>query len=150
NTSGLTFRNHTGSEALINTDDIDGMFEVAGAQITIDGIELLCSTCSPATANTTGLSNFPEDGALVLPDGAVALLANAKIAGSQTSGVFLTRNSAISIVSATIAGNVQAGSSAGPLASGIFAGQGSSVRLGNPDGTGAVTVAGNGFVNGAC
>src|SRR5690348_17191773 len=53
NTSGLTFKNHSGSDTLIVNDQSDGMFEVAGAHITIDGIALTCSACSSSTANTT-------------------------------------------------------------------------------------------------
>ena len=148
-TSGLTFRNHLGSEGVIPADIINGMFEVSGAHITIDGILMLCTGCSPTTTNTTGLSGFGEDGALALHDGATVVLKNSVVAGSQTSGIFLTRNSAISVVSSSIANNGQSGTG-GEFASGIFAGAGSSVRLGNPDGSGTVGIGGNGKSGGVC
>jgi hypothetical protein len=149
-TSGLTFRNHLGSEGVIPADIINGMFEVSGAHITIDGILMLCTGCSPTTTNTTGLSGFGEDGALALHDGATVVLKNSVVAGSQTSGIFLTRNSAISVVSSSIANNGQSGTGGGEFASGIFAGAGSSVRLGNPDGSGTVGIGGNGKSGGVC
>ena len=149
NTSGLTFKNHTGTDGVIPADVIDGMFEVAGARITIDGILLLCPGCSASTANTTGLSAFDEDGALLLHDGAAVVLENVVVADSPTSGIYLTGNSAITVLGSTIAGNGQNPSGV-PFSSGIFAGDASSVRLGNPDGSSGVTVAGNGKNGGGC
>ena len=149
NTSGLTFENHLGSNAVVAADIINGMFEVSGAHITINGILMLCTGCSSTTTNTTGLSGFAEDGALALHDGATVLLKNSVVAGSKTSGIFLTRNSAISVVSSSIANNGQSGSD-GQFASGVYADGGSSVRLGNPDGSGTVGIGGNGNTGGVC
>jgi hypothetical protein len=148
NTTGLVFTNHTNT-TFVNADGMDGMFEVSGAHITIKGIVLSCSTCSPSTTNTTGLSTFGEDGALLLHDGAVVAFLNANIEGSLTAGAFLTRGASLSATSADISANGQSGLS-GPFSSGIFAESGSSVRLGTPSGTLPVTVAGNGKSGGGC
>ena len=154
NTSGLTFENHSGTSALINADLIDGMFEVAGAHVTINGIALTCTNCSATQTSTALFSVLPEIGALALHDGAAVLLEHGKISGSLTSGIELLRTSSISAVFVTIAGNGLSGSGPGSssaqVSSGIFADAGSSVRLGIPGGTGIVTVAGNGKSGGGC
>ena len=149
NTSGVTFESHSGV-SFVATDVIDGMFEVAGAHVTIGGLSLTCSTCSSSTASNTGvIGAFSENGALVIHDGAVVLLENADITGSQTAGVFATRGSSLSATNADISANGQGGTTA-PFSSGIFAESGSSVRLGSPAGTSGVTIAGNGKSGGGC
>ena len=147
--TGVTFKNKNGSDVLNAPDQIDGMFEVAGAHITIDAIALTCTGCSSSTLSGSGFSSFNEDAALVLHDGAVVLVENAQINGSKTSGIFLTRNAAISLINTTIAGNGLSASDAS-FASGIFAENRSSVSLGKPDGTGGVFIAGNGKSGGGC
>jgi hypothetical protein len=149
NTSGVTFKNHNATDTVNIFDQIDGMFEVAAAHITIDGIALTCAGCSSSTLSGSGLSGFNEDAALLLHDGAVVLVENAQINASKTSGIFMTRNAALSAISTVIAGNGLSGSDA-PFASGIFAEDGSSVRLGNPDGSAAVFLGGNGKSGGGC
>jgi hypothetical protein len=149
NTSGVTFENHSASNVLIPADQIDGMFEVAGAHITINGIALTCSACVSTTQNTTGLSSLTENGALALHDGAVVLFENGQVANSLTSGIFAIRSSSVSIINSSIFGNGQTGS-AGQFSSGIFADGGSNVRLGSPNGSNAVTIAGNGKSGGGC
>ena len=149
NTSGVTFENHSGTSSLITTDLIDGLFEVAGAHITINGLALTCMACSSSTANTTGFSTLTEDAALALHDGAVVLFENGQISGSLTSGIFAIRSSSVSIIGSSVVGNGLTGS-AGQFSSGIFANDGSSVRLGTPSGGGAVTIAGNGKSGGGC
>jgi len=143
NTNGLTFRNHSATDVIIPADSINGMVEVDSAHVTIIGILLLCSGCVPSTTSTSGISTFPEDGIVVLHDGAALSLRNAVVSLSQTSGIYLTRNSAISLFGTTIA-NTGSGGSDAQFASGIFAGQGSHVRLGEPDGNGFVEIGGNG------
>ena len=149
-TSNLTFKNHSGTNSLVSADAVNGMFEVAGARnITIDGIALTCSGCSTSTTNTTGLSTFAEDAALLLHDGAAVLLENGSILAGNTSGIFITRNATIAVISEDVSGNGLSGADA-PYASGIFAENQSSVRLGNRDGSGSVTIAGNGKNGGGC
>ena len=149
NTNGVTFKNHLASNALIAADRIDGMFEIAASHNTINGIALTCSACSSTTANTTGLSTFTEDGALVAHDTAVVVLQNAQVSGSHTSGIFAVRNTSVSITNSSVVGNGLGGTSA-PFSSGIFAEDASAVRLGSPDGTNGVTIAGNGKSGGGC
>ena len=147
NTSGVTFENHSGTSTLILTDEIDGTFEVVGADITINGLALTCH-CMTSTANTTGLSPFDEDAALLLRDGATVLFENGEITSSFADGIFATGNAMISLVNTTIVGNGidpgQLNTFDSAFTSGVYAEAGSKVRLGNPDHSGTVTIAGNG------
>lgn len=149
-TSGLTFTNHLDeTTTYIDTDDIQGMFEVAGAHITIAGIALDCQACSPTTSNTTGISTFPEVGALALHDGASVILQDSFVGPSATDGIFVTRSSGLSVVATGITGNGTANDGVF-YANGIFASDGSSVRLGKPDGSGPATIQSNGAAGGGC
>ena len=147
NTSGVTFKNHLGTDALISSDIINGMFEIDGAQITIDGIALRCPGCSTTTPNASGLSNFDENGALLLHDGAVVFLENAVVSGSATSGIFAENGSSIRLGTTdgnagnavTIAGNGKNGDACPGF--GILLTQGSTLE------SFAATIGGTGTAN---
>jgi hypothetical protein len=147
NTSGVTFGNHSGTSSL-STDAIVGMIEVAGANITINGLKFTCH-CASTTANTTGLGTFTEEATILLHDGATVLFENGEIIGSFNSGIFATGSSSISVVNSTIVSNGDDQILTDPrFSSGIAADIGSRVRLGNPDHTGPVTIAANGDIPG--
>ncbi|HEV8014431.1 MAG TPA: hypothetical protein VGP48_02800 [Stellaceae bacterium] len=151
----ITIVNNTASSssALVATDGFDGMVEIAGSHVTIDGITLTGASLNPAnTSNATISSNFNESGALAVHDGGVATVQNSQIGPSQVSGIFAVRSSAVSVVNSTISGNGQGsgGSTFGTnFSAGIFAVDASLVRLGSGNGTNGVTIGGNGLQSGS-
>ena len=106
-TSGITFTNSTGSSTLNSTDGFNGMVELSGDHVTINGI-LLEGTSLDANnvSNATNVtSTFNEDGDLVLHDGAVATIENSQIGPGTQDGIVALRSSTVSILSTTISGN---------------------------------------------
>jgi hypothetical protein len=130
-TSGLLFTNRNDATTGC-ADTFNGMFEVAGANITINCLILECTTCSQTTTSTTAgttLSTQTENGALVLHDGAVVLAENDVIQDSQTSGIWLARSSSVTLTNTNVLSNGSGGTGI-PYTAGIFAKDSSSVRLG--------------------
>ncbi|HEV8014432.1 MAG TPA: hypothetical protein VGP48_02805 [Stellaceae bacterium] len=155
----ITIVNSSGStsSALISTDGFDGMVEIAGgADTSITGIVLsgtsLNGSPSNATVTTEEVAAFPEVAALVVHDAAHVLLQNAQVGPSQVSGIYAVRSSGVSVINTTVAGNGQGsgGSSFGTqMSAGIFVADSSSVRLGEPDGSQAAAIGGNGLQSGS-
>ena len=144
--SGITIGNSAGNSTLSTSDGFNGMLEISGAHVTINGITLEGTTLDASNgSNATNItSTFNEDGDLVLHDGAVATVENSQIGPGTQDGMVVIRTSAASVLSSKISGNGTNGG-AGNLTSGIWVSDGSSLRLGDPDDSDPVTVQGNGL-----
>jgi hypothetical protein len=134
--SGVTFANRNNNSTLVvDQDGFNGLVEISGAHVTINAITLegpnLLGPNTTSTATIT--SNFSEETNLALHDGAVALLENAQVGPGATDGIIVLRSSSISILNTVVSGNGTGSvTTFGNLTSGIWASDGSSIRLGAP------------------
>ncbi len=142
-TTPLTFIN-SGGTTTVGSDGFNGMVEIIGSHVTAIGILFEGTTLNASNGSNASGSTFDEDGNLVLHDGAVGLIENSTIGPGTQDGLVLVRLAAASVLSTTISGNGSNGG-AGNLTSGIWATDGSALRLGNPDDSDPDTVQGNGL-----
>jgi hypothetical protein len=145
-TSGITLANSEGTSSLDLSDGFNGMVEIAGAHVTINGILLEGLSLNEAdVSNATNVtSTFNEDGNLVLHDGAVATIENSQIGPGTQDGLVVLRSSLASVLSTLISGNGTSATGGGNLTSGVWVSDGSTLRLGDTDDSNPVTVNDNG------